>query len=182
MIIILKYGKGCDIMSTVSVHLPQWEELPDIDLYMDQVLSLIDRYLSPIGVKPVTAAMINNYVKLKLIPKPIGKRYSRMHVAYIFAIAVLKDVFEISQIQAGVNTEIHLLGLKNAYNLFTKEIESAVILVSRQCDSEKPIPLLEGLIDDDNIIMKLAALTFASKRFTSVYIHKKASEEEKEHD
>lgn len=65
-------------MSSVSVHLPQWEELPDIDLYMDQVLNLVDRYLSPIGVKPVTAAMINNYVKLNLIPKPIGKRYSRI--------------------------------------------------------------------------------------------------------
>lgn len=169
-------------MSTTSVHLPQWEELPDIDLYMDQVLSLVDRYLSPIGVKPVTAAMINNYVKLKLIPKPVGKRYSRMHVAYIFAIAILKDVFEISQIQAGVMTEIRLLGLKNAYNLFTKEIETAVTLVSRQCDSKQPIPLLDGSIEEDNIIMKLAALTFAAKRLTTVYIHMKANEDEKEND
>lgn len=169
-------------MSTVSVHLPQWEELPDIDLYMDQVLSLLDRYLSPIGVKTVTAAMINNYVKLNLIPKPIGKRYSRMHVAYIFAIAVLKDVFEIAQIQAGVMTEIRLLGLKNAYNLFTQEIESAVSLVSRQCESSQPIPLMEGSIEGDNIIMKLAALTFASKRLTTVYINKKVNEEKKEND
>jgi hypothetical protein len=169
-------------MTSKSVHLPQWEELPDIELYMDQVISLIDRYLMPIGVKPVTAAMINNYVKLKLIPKPVGKRYSRMHVAYIFAIAILKDVFEISQIQAGVMTEIRLLGLKNAYNLFTSEIENAVTLVSRQCESNRPIALMEGTIDDNNIIMKLAALTFASKRLTTVYIHKKVNEEEKEND
>ncbi|MDP2814164.1 MAG: DUF1836 domain-containing protein [Erysipelotrichaceae bacterium] len=169
-------------MTSISVHLPQWEELPDIDLYMDQVLSLIDRYLTPIGVKPVTAAMINNYVKLKLIPKPVAKRYSRMHVAYIFAIAILKDVFEISQIQAGVMTEIRLLGLKNAYNLFTSEIESAVSLVSKQCESTLPIALMEGTIDDNNIIMKLAALTFASKRLTTVYINKKVNEEEKEND
>jgi hypothetical protein len=169
-------------MSTVSVHLPQWEELPDIDLYMDQVLSLVDRYLSPIGVKPVTAAMINNYVKLNLIPKPVGKRYSRMHVAYIFAIAILKDVFEIAQIQSGVMVEIRLLGLKNAYNLFTREIETAVTLISRQCDLKQPIPLMDGSIEEDNIIMKLAALTFASKRLTTVYIHKKVNEVEKEND
>ncbi len=159
-----------------NVHLPRWEELPDIDLYMDQVLSLTARYLDPMQIKPVTAAMINNYVKLQLIPKPVGKRYSRMHVAYIFAIAVLKDVFEISQIQAGVSTQIRLLGLKNAYNLFTQEIENAVHLLNKQCVSSQPIALMEGSIEDNTLIMKLAALAFASKRLTAIIINRKESE------
>lgn len=159
-----------------NVHLPRWEELPDIDLYMDQVLSLTARYLDPMQIKPVTAAMINNYVKLQLIPKPVGKRYSRMHVAYIFAIAVLKDVFEISQIQAGVSTQIRLLGLKNAYNLFTQEIENAVHLLNKQCASSQPIALLEGSIEENTLIMKLAALAFASKRLTAIIINRKESE------
>ncbi len=159
-----------------NVHLPRWEELPDIDLYMDQVLSLTARYLDPMQIKPVTAAMINNYVKLQLIPKPVKKRYSRMHVAYIFAIAVLKDVFEISQIQAGVSTQIRLLGLKNAYNLFTQEIENAVHLLNKQCVSSQPIALMEGSIEDNTLIMKLAALAFASKRLTAIIINRKESE------
>ena len=165
-----------------QIHLPRWEKLPDIDLYMDQVLSLTDRYLNPMGLRPLTAAMINNYVKLQLIPKPVGKRYTRMHVAYIFAIAVLKDVFEIAQIKSGVQTQIRLLGLKNAYNLFTQEIENAINLLSKQCDTVSPMALLEGPIEDNTIIMKLAALAFASKRLTANIIIMKEQEKVNEQD
>lgn len=58
-------------------QLPRWNLLPDIELYMDQVLTLIEKYLSPLIVQPnqkiITAAMINNYVKLGLIPAPIKR-------------------------------------------------------------------------------------------------------------
>jgi hypothetical protein len=47
---------------------------------------------------------------------------------------------------------------------------------------KQPIPLMDGSIEENNIIMKLAALTFASKRLTTVYIHKKVNEVEKEND
>lgn len=73
--------------------LPRWEELPDLDLYMDQVLSLIHRYLgreeSPDG-KVLTSSMVNNYVKMRLMPAPEKKKYSRIHLAYLIAIFVLK--------------------------------------------------------------------------------------------
>ena len=53
-----------------SYRLPRWEELPDIELYMDQVITLIERYLSPLvgqyDNKVITPAMINNYVKLNI--------------------------------------------------------------------------------------------------------------------
>lgn len=63
-------------------HLPRWEELPDIELYMDQVITLIERYLSPLvgqtDSKVITSAMINNYVKLNIMPKP-NKKQLRAH-------------------------------------------------------------------------------------------------------
>ena len=93
-----------------TVSLPLWEALPDLDLYMDQVLQLTDKHLTPLGIKPVTAAMINNYVKLKLLPSPVSKKYTRVHVAFIFTIALLKDVFEISQIREGILYENSDLG------------------------------------------------------------------------
>ena len=57
-----------------TFHLPRWEELPAFDLYMDQVITLLETYLRPLlgDVREetiLTSAMINNYVKLKLIPK-----------------------------------------------------------------------------------------------------------------
>lgn len=156
---------------SAPVRLPRWEELPDLDLYMDQVLKLTDKHLAPIGIKPVTAAMINNYVKLKLLPPPIGKKYTRQHVAFIFAIAILKDVFEIIQIREGILYETQTLGLKQAYNFFVSEVESAVRLIELQGLQSQPMPLLEGQLDEQNRILKLAALSFASQRYTKNLIN-----------
>ena len=70
-----------------SFHLPTWEELPDLELYMDQVVSLVIRYVnlqphSALKDSILTASAVNNYVRLKLIPPPVKKRYSRIHLAY----------------------------------------------------------------------------------------------------
>ena len=150
--------------------LPRWEELPDLDLYKDQVLKLTDKHLSPLGIKPVTAAMINNYVKLKLLPAPIGKKYTRMHVAFIFSIAILKDVFEIIQIREGILYETQTLGLKQAYNLFVSEVENAMRLIEKQGLHNEPILLMEGSLTPQNRILKLAALAFATQRYTKALI------------
>lgn len=153
-----------------QLSLPRWEELPDIDLYKDQVLRLTEKHLSPLGIKPVTAAMINNYVKLKLLPAPIGKKYTRMHVAFIFSIAILKDVFEIIQIREGILYETQALGLKPAYNAFVSEVENAMRLVEQQGLQSDPIALMEGPLTPQNRILKLAALAFATQRYTKALI------------
>ena len=75
--------------------LPAWDELPDFELYMDQVLSLTGRYLEGMPNSEdskLTASMINNYVKVKIIPAPQGKRYSRRHVAYLLLLCILKPI------------------------------------------------------------------------------------------
>ena len=64
--------------------LPDWDSLPQLDLYMDQVILLLTRYLTPIDrdaeEKFVTASIINNYVRMRVIPPPVKKRYSRIHL------------------------------------------------------------------------------------------------------
>ena len=82
--------------------LPRWEELPDFELYMDQVLSLVGRYLRKrpdSEERPLTSSMVNNYVKLKVLPPPVSKRYSRTHIARLLMICTLKSVIPISSIQ-----------------------------------------------------------------------------------
>lgn len=83
-------------------ELPDWEALPQLDLYMDQVILLLSRYLSPLErgeEKPVTASIINNYVRMKVMPAPVKKRYSRVHLAYLIVICTLKQSLSISCIQ-----------------------------------------------------------------------------------
>lgn len=84
--------------------LPSWKELPDIGLYMDQVIALLGQYLDFIPVedqrdKPVTPTTINNYVRLKVMPAPEKRKYYRVHIAYLIMIFTLKQGTSIHGIQ-----------------------------------------------------------------------------------
>ena len=86
-----------------NFHLPDWESLPELGLYMDQVILLLRQYLGPLSRgeddKPITASIINNYVRLKVMPPPVKKKYSRIHLASLVIICVLKQSLSISDIQ-----------------------------------------------------------------------------------
>ena len=60
------------------------EDIPNIDLYMDQVTTFMDKGLAQYkrneDDKILTKTMINNYTKAKIFPPPIKKRYSRTHL------------------------------------------------------------------------------------------------------
>lgn len=84
--------------------LPEWKELPDLGLYMDQVVKLLQDYLDymPPEMKDgqtITAAAINNYVRIKVMPEPQKKRYYRVHIAYLIIICTLKQSLSIAFIQ-----------------------------------------------------------------------------------
>ncbi|MBO5555678.1 MAG: DUF1836 domain-containing protein, partial [Oscillospiraceae bacterium] len=83
-------------------RLPRWQELPELELYMDQVLSLVGRYLGGypgFDEKGLTASMVNNYVKQGALPPPRKKRYSRTHLARLLMICVLKASLPIAAIK-----------------------------------------------------------------------------------
>ena len=85
-----------------AFHLPRFHELPDVGLYMDQVVSIIDKYFKVLDRdddKPIiTPSMVNNYVKLGIIPPPDKKRYGPKHLAYLIMICLLKQVLSMSEI------------------------------------------------------------------------------------
>lgn len=79
-----------------SYRLPEWDELPKIDFYLDQVIALVNQYLGffvydPEEEKLLTPSMVNNYVKLRLIPAPVRKKYGRRHIALLLMICTLKQ-------------------------------------------------------------------------------------------
>ena len=80
------------------------DEIPGIDLYMDQVTTLMDKKLRPVTRYPeedkiLTKTMINNYAKNDLLPPPIKKKYSKEHVLVLIFIYYFKGVLSISDIQ-----------------------------------------------------------------------------------
>lgn len=87
-----------------NFRLPAWEFIPDIGLYMEQVLSLLRDYFNYIPPELVeeeliTAAAINNYVRKKIMPEPVKKKYYRLHIAYLIMICLLKQSLSLPMIQ-----------------------------------------------------------------------------------
>ena len=105
-----KTNEPFNLFSEIPTHsIPKWSDLPEIDLYMDQVIALMEKYLTD-GSSPdsklITPSMINNYVKLGIMPAPVKKKYSREHLAYLVIICSLKQVMPISNIKVMIEQKL----------------------------------------------------------------------------
>ena len=71
-----------------------WELIPDFGLYMDQVITFVERQCKPLyreGERVFSPAMVNNYVKFGLVDRPVDKKYGREQLAQLLMICVLKQ-------------------------------------------------------------------------------------------
>lgn len=115
-----------------SFCLPTWEELPDMELYMDQVVSLVSRYLEliPHDEKDpvITASAVNNYVRLKVMPAPERKRYSRWHLASVLMICVMKQSLTLAEIQRVLPQDMTEENIRQVYNDFVGKMTTTTEL------------------------------------------------------
>ncbi len=124
-----KNGKNFeDYFKIVKHKLPYWDELPEIDLYMDQVVALMEKYLSfhkiDENTKIITNSMINNYVKLGIMPAPVKKKYSREHIAYLIIICTLKQSLPISDIKDLIELRVKRSSIEETLNFFSDLYDS----------------------------------------------------------
>ena len=153
-----------------SFHIPRWEELPAVDLYMEQVITLIHSnlgaFFEQVGIQPITKNMINNYVKAKIVQAPVNKRYPRISVAMIIVVYILKSCYETEDvgklIRMGVDLEA---GVPLTYNRFCDAIENAVkaVFSGEVHIKEEQIPGRER-----KYLMENFALSFASKYYVQM--------------
>ena len=116
-----------------NFHIPRWKEIPDIHLYIDQVVSLLENYLSSYiksdnekEDKIITKTMINNYVKHGVINPPINKKYNKEHIAYLFVIFILKQIYSMEEIKKLITLGLDTSPIDQAYNRFCSELEKAI--------------------------------------------------------
>ncbi len=102
-------------MNSINNYLQQWlndlenfsfkdyDNLPDIDLYMDQLITFLEKQLAIFQTssldKQITSSMINNYVKNDVVIPPISKKYNRQHLALIQEVCTLKQVLSLSEVK-----------------------------------------------------------------------------------
>lgn len=83
----------------IDFALPQYKELPSVELYMEQILKYINGILStlaPQQEKQLTSFMVNNYVKAKMIAEPQKKKYNKEQIGYLIAICLMKSTVSMS--------------------------------------------------------------------------------------
>lgn len=142
------------------------EEIPNIDLYMDQVTTFMEEHLKDSKRykedKVLTKTMINNYAKNNLLPPPVKKKYSRDHMLMLIFIYYFKSLLSFHDIETffGPITSRHFssgsqssgLSLEDIYrevsSLEEREMEHLKADVSakfsRAMDTFKDCPAREG--------------------------------------
>lgn len=113
-----------------SVHISRIREMPRIELYLDQLLTIVTQeleFMAVPGEATVTGSMVNNYVKQGVIPAPRRKRYTRRHIASLLFVCSLKRVFSIAQV-AELARRIYTSGLdlEALYDATTGELERSL--------------------------------------------------------
>ena len=114
---------------------PKWEDIPNIDLYLDQVLLYVNQVCAPISPdkdKGLTPSMVNNYVKHGYLTKPDKKKYQRKQIARLIAITTLKSVFSIQEIAQTLNTLQTQASSDQLYDAFVDYMNHGI-------DPENPI-------------------------------------------
>lgn len=145
-----------------------WEQLPDFALYMDQVLSYMDRQVIRFDEDDgLTSAMVNNYTKSGLVPRAAGKKYNREHLAYLTAICVLKRVMSTRDMDLLIKQELQgERSVADGYAAFCESLDKALNITA----DEMELYLDESTLADADIHFALLsyAAGVASNRYVSL--------------
>ncbi len=120
---------------------PTYNDIPNLGLYMDQVLTLMTQYLAPLTTEgqpdaAITAATINNYVRVKVMPAPEKKKYNRVHIAYLIIICTLKQALSISEIQRLIPTGLSDDEMRTLYNEYARCYKASVLFFINEVRDE----------------------------------------------
>ena len=161
-----------------------WVDRHDLSLYMDQVIGDMPRQLIRYGGEEwLTSAMVNNYIKDGLLPRAEGKRYSKVHLAYLTEICALKQILPVKDagLLAGHRGQEEA---EEAYAAFREELDRALGETAQRLDTEREKEELPRLA------LALALRSYADKLACQRIIElirgeedegKKSKKERKEH-
>ena len=121
-----------------------WELIPDLGLYMDQVITFVERQCMELfmeGDRIFTPSMVNNYVKIGLLDRPVAKKYGRDQLAQLLMICILKQSISAENMKAlvrppeGVSMQAH-------YESFCQ----MEVSVFKSLSDALPLPLMDCAI------------------------------------
>ncbi|WP_283583928.1 DUF1836 domain-containing protein [Limosilactobacillus difficilis] len=135
-----------------KISFGHWDDLPGIDLYVDQVVAVVNEQLNTLGLVDVTRSMINNYVKHGLVLAPVKKKYARFQIATILTISLFKNLYSLSSI----STAISQLTLNN----YPQQIYNRFIDLLNAKLANQPAPHNQDLVETNEQMLNLVVNAF----------------------
>ncbi len=165
------------IQSVSKLQLPAYREIPTVGLFLDQTAKYISEYLAPLLDTALTGSMISNYVKKKLIANPVKKQYGRDQIAYLFFIAVAKQIMTLEEIQCLIDQQKKVYEVERAYNYFCRELQNVVFYV---CGVTDTLPTAEKDESDEKMLLRSTIIAVAHKAYVSQCLQKMNEKTEEE--
>ncbi len=135
-----------------------WSEFPDIGLYKDQIISYMQRQLIHFEENgQLTSAMVNNYIKDKLLPRADGKKYVREHLAGLTEICILKQVLTVRDTGLLLWEELGVNGHEAFYEKFREILDAALSETSERIDTQWEADALSDMA------LRLAVASYCDK-------------------
>ena len=165
-----------------AFSLPLYPEIPDVGLYLDQVVKFINSYLADFPEMTVTNSMISNYAKQKLIDRVNKKTYTREQIAILIYIVMTKTVLSIE------NIKLTLENAKKSGDSFEPRYiafrENLVTALSGFYEREKTLPLNQTHAESDlmteNVVIAIAYKMYL-ERYFEIFKEKQKSEDKAGH-
>jgi len=120
----MEKGVNNMIEAIEGFRLPRYTQIPDVGLYLEQVVRYVNTHLAPLGEVELTASMASNYVKHKLLPAPRKKLYSAEQLARLMFIAAVKPVVPLDGLRLMFSIQAENYEIQTAYDYFCDEFEN----------------------------------------------------------
>ena len=138
----------------------EWEQLPDLGLYLDQVITFLERQLDffrmPGDEGQITSSMINNYAKSGLVPRTVGKKYGQEHLALLLSVFALKQVLSVQDMAALLGNLKGADETREFYGRFRESMKRAAEATLRAVGGALPDLAGEGPAPDAQTLRSLA--------------------------
>ena len=147
------------------------DRMPDLALYMDQVITYITQQLEELAVegdKTITPSMINNYTKNGVLPRPVNKKYNKEHLSSILMLSVFKQIIPINDAKA----LIHKDDTEAIFTLYDNFAEEQKTQVRSHADMlEKALQEIDTQNTED-ALLKLSMDMIIKANILSIYAKK----------
>ncbi|MBQ6847779.1 MAG: DUF1836 domain-containing protein [Clostridia bacterium] len=162
------YEKNELIKDIKEFHLPKYNEIPNVGLYLEQTSKYISEALAPLFGGTITGSMISNYVKKGIVSNPVKKQYDREQIAHLIFISVVKNVLSMDNIKLAVDIQKKTYDSEIAYNYFAKELE---MLISHIFNTKAIPDYADVNLTDEKHMLRNIIITVAHKIYLEKYFN-----------